>query len=272
MAVPVAIKGKNKIISHFKNSGHPFWRVYPTSDPRSLISYNFTIEKLDKSLAVLQDVIDNIDPAGIYSLETFEKADDKKYSKPDTSISFCLETESAVVTGTGILQPAQQKEMFSPASLKDQLELVKENARLQIECSIYKDKYEQSVKKIAELEVEITELEDELDELEGEEEEEENELAKLAGDPMKNAFANLIKEHGGVIIERFAGGKLKDDAEIDPTKVAGIPPINMPDIETILQRLHAKDEQLQYHLYKLMQIAEQRPATFKVLIGKLETY
>lgn len=282
----ISIRGKEKVLSHYKNVNQPYWKLYNVSDLKTPIQQFVTgrDKKIDTPLRFLNDILDSIDPNGTYVLDTYEYSDDKsnqqRFLKPDTSICFTLSDTATApqVNGTEVKRPTFDS---SPASLKDHIDLIKENAKLSMECSLYKSRYEDCLKEISELKSEIDELNDELEDYEEEEEEQEQESVAGTQPPknMEEALSRLMTEHGGVLIENLMSKGVKGDpgkSDISGDDDEGEIKVNgsgdMPDMNTIVTELQRYDPNFQKHLYKLMLIAQQKPSTFKMFLSKLENF
>lgn len=260
----VSIKGKDKILKHFSDNKFPFWRLALAEDARSVIAQNFEITDMRKSFETLKDVIDNIEPSNIYILESYKKTDEKRYTKPDTSVNFIID-ESATVGNTKV-EPVKD---YTPASLKSSLELIETNAKLSSEIGILKFQLEQANKTITELNSHIVDLEEELDELE---EGGEGDINGMGGTPMERALSKLLEENGATIIENFMPKK-NGESKLNPeVKITGLKEgdAQMPDFNVCIDILKQHDVQLHYHLYKLVLIAQQMPGTFKTLLKKID--
>ncbi len=290
----VSLRGKEKVISHYTNTNDPFWKLYTISDKTPLQQYTsgkgIGKDAMVKSTSFLNDILDAIDPSGTYILHTFsatENTEPQRFIKPNTALCFCLSDETIEIQSTGDEKNNSPKERYnsSPASLKDHIELIKENAKLSMECSLYKTRYDESLTKISKLEAEIEELEDILEEYEEDDEDEKGE--GVAGTPKtyEEALSKIIVEHAPVILENFMSKGVKDPLkdesmegsdldleEEEEIKINGIPGSSIPEMEFIITELHKKDPNLQRHLYKLMLIAQQKPATFSAFINKLENF
>lgn len=278
----VSIRGKEKVITHFKNAGNSHWKLYNAADSKSPLQTCLNVKDVPTSLEFLNEILDNIDPNGIYTLDTYAKNDERgeqKFLRPTTSVCFSL----SETTTTSVNSPTEEKKTFSstPASLKDHIDLIRENAKLSAECSMYKQYWEESIKKITELENLVDELEDELEEYEEEAEQEEEEKKVSGTDSapqnVEQAIAQLIKDHGGALVENIMNKGVKSDIKFDEEKEEGEIKVNgigdeMPDIHTIVSELVQKDSQFQKHLYKLLLIARQKPNTFKMFLKKLEEF
>lgn len=279
----ISIRGKDKVLAHFKNVNQPYWKLYNVSDLKTPIQQFVTgkEKKIDTPLRFLNDILDSIDPSGTYVLDTYEFSDDRqnqqRFLKPDTSICFSL-SDSAIapqVNGNETKRPSFDS---SPASLKDHIDLIKENAKLSMECSLYKSRYEDCLKEIAELKSEIDDLNEELEDYEEEEEEAEQESVSGTQPPknMEEALSRLITEHGGVLVENLMSKGVKGDPGKSEEDIPEEPKVNgsgdIPDMDVIVRELQRYDPQFQKHLYKLMLIAQQKPSTFKMFLSKLENF
>lgn len=277
----VSIRGKDNLYKHFKNVNDPHWKLYNTSDAKTPIQVCLSVKQVGQSLEYLIDIVDSIDPNGTYILDTYSIADNRgeqRFLKPNTSI--CFSINENVVEKQESVSTTKKDYLEAPASLKEHLELVRDNAKLTVEVGMYKQYWEDAKIKIAKLENEIEELEEIIDEYE----EEEEEAKAVSGDgskpipnDMNEALTQLVVEHGGAIVENLMGtgtkekvdfGNDKDEGEI---KVNGITS-EIPSVGAIIDELHQRDPLLQKHLYKLLIIAREKPHTFKIFLKKLENF
>jgi hypothetical protein len=286
MAHKVTIRGRDKILKHFETVGNPYWKLYSTTDLRSPIYQNLREKNKGDSYNMFKDFLDNLDEGNAYVLDTYTESEGKqavKFIKPSTSICFSLEetTINAEVFTGG------KETKYSSASLKGHIEVIQENAKLNVEVGIYKAEIERLTAKVAELERDITELEEELDEYEEEAEEAEH-AGNVSGVPndLQGAFAKVISENGGALIsfvtdklgiksskiegDPFANSQPVNEPERDNVTVNGVGSI--PSINEIIVSLIEIDPNLQKHLYKLLLIGKQKPEEFKGLLKMLENF
>lgn len=289
------IQNKDKLYAHFKRQETPFWKLSLYNDRRSIISSNLVEEDLENSLHIFQEICDSLDPSQMYALDMYEEARSAKGNAiPKSSISFCLSPVETV-------KEKKEKEsgMFTGSDFKKSLEIVQENARLEIQLQNYKTQNQELIEKIGKLNNYISTLEKDIEELEDELEDYENEessIGEVGKENLESVATSLLKTHGASIIEKFTGKKVElkhdegvtgeeeeEELEDDPEgeyeleeeepeddKVTMNGLSNLPSMEKIILRLQAKDKKLHEHLYKLMLIAEQKPEMFKELISYLE--
>jgi hypothetical protein len=177
----------------------------------------------------------------------------------------------------------EDKKQYKPAAnLQSEIALIRENAKLSMECELYRERFVDAQKKIVELEAYVKELEDELEEMEEEEEEEEASIAGVKPPKdMQEALSRLVVEHGGAIIENITGGKggkIKTDLKFDEqpeqeeqgeVKISGTGD-EIPDLMSVISELQARDKQFHKHMFKLLLVARQKPITFNMLLKRLE--
>lgn len=268
------IKGKDKIIKYFSRVNCPFFKLYSSESPTKVISQNVINESQESGFQEFKEALEILDSGQSYILEIFPVKQNKKGENVASldfvsSVQFSLK-DSDGSTVSGIQD--KTKVVFDNASLKDQIELIKLNAKIQVELNVYKAENDRLLGEIERLKAHIEDLEEEINEYEEECEEEEE---KISGDPLSNALAGLVKEHGGVIIESITSGKLKDklkgdENNIDPVQMGNVrEKLLTLTVEQIIEKLKTYDENLQYHLYKLLLIAEQRPYLFRSFLNKL---
>lgn len=294
----VSIRGKENILKHFTNINDPYWKLFNAKDTKTPIQTLLSVNNTVKSKQYFSELLDSLDQNGTYVLDTFTVATAKetggmKWSKPDTTTCFSLAD-----TGTALLMGDENKkktEYVAPSSMRDTIELIRENATLTVELSVFKGKWEEGQKLIKELQAEIEELNKIIDEYEEEESEEEESVGGVPKN-IEEALTGLIHAHGGTIIENLVnkgidkdpfkdnatgnseksvegeGGQENDDQEAEQEiKMNGIGN-DIPDLNSIIQELMQRDINLHKHLYKLLLIARQKPNTFKTFLHKLETF
>jgi len=263
----VAVRGKQKILDFFGKQKNPIWRLYPADDPRSIIADNYTTTDFTKASALLRDVVEYLDGDNVYTLESFKATQDKKYgTKPDNAVNFTV-SDGAVGE---IVKPAKPGESFQ-GDIKKNFDLVIENSTLRSEKGILQFKYDQLLLENQQLKKDIEELEDELDEMTADLAED-----KLNGtdseDPIKKQIASAIEKGTNLLIENF-GNMKKPENKLDPEiKINGIrdETYKKHPIEKYIELLMKADPDLHFHFYKLVQLAQQKPETFKMLLTQLE--
>lgn len=274
----ITLRGKDKLYTHFKNVNDPYWKLYNASDSKTPIQTCLSVKQVSESLKYLVDIVDSIDPDGIYILDTFSVAENKgeqRFLKPNTSLCFSI---NEAVQERIVDNKKDAVSYHQPASMKEHLDLIRDNAKLTVEVTMYKQYWEDAQKKISELENEIEELEDIIEEYEEEEEEEGVAGTQAPAKNMEEALSRLVTEHGGTIIENFMSPSTKEKVDFSneeeqkgEVKVNGVIN-NIPQINDIIEELNERDPQLQKHLYKLLIIAREKPITFKMFLKKLEDF
>lgn len=283
MAAPIAIRGKEKVLAYFKKVNNPFWKLYNTSDTKRAIQENLSNKDIAKSFGYLADLLESIESTGVYQLDTFsvkEANEAQRFITPTTSLVFSM-SESAISGETTELKSGAKWITDTPASLKDHIALVQENAKLSVEVNMHKAECMRLMEEISKLKVELDYANNLLDEYEEEDEEDEEEQGVTGtGDPknMNEAISQLISKHGGTLIEGLFGkgkSKMEDipEEETDNAEVNGIEERPMPkNITGIIEELRTHDENLFKHLYKLLQIARSQPVVFKNILTQLESF
>lgn len=298
----VSIRGKENVLKHFTKINDPYWKLYNSKDTKTPIQTLLSVNNAIKSRQHFADLLESLDTSGTYILDTFTVATSKetggmKWSKPDTTTCFAL--NEAVNNPTPLIMGDENKkktDFIAPNSLRDTIELIRENATLTVELSVYKQKLQDAINRISVLENEVNELNEELEELE-EEAEEAEEAVSGNGVPknLEEALTGLIAQHGGTLIENLMSKGVASDPFKEANKIAETPvntessPPEMgeepeqeikmngigdstPDLFTIVGELQKFDPLLSKHLYKLLLIARQKPITFKLFLNKLETF
>ena len=278
----IVIRGKDKVLDHYKSTNDPYWKLY-VSDSKSPIQQNLFEKKMDKSSQHLSEMLDSIDPNGVYVLETYsaaEKNEQQKFLRAATSTCFAL---SEGVAGTEE-KKGDNSGRGSSISTQQWLDIMRENTQLAGTIAANKIQIEHLNEKILEQASYIDELETELDEFEEFDEEEEEEEASVTGVPknMEQALGKVLVDNSDKIIDMLSGffnkggKKIEDDIpdeepeEKDPVQMSGIAETKPTTIAAVCEELKKHDPKLFKHLYKLVLVAEQKPDIFKMFLTKLE--
>lgn len=302
------IKGREKLLKHFKNVNEPWWKLYNASDMRTPIQVqlNKKTNSIVTSEGYLTDLLDSVDPSGTFVLETFGlQQADEGFKRPSTSMSFTLNEQYGASEPEEKVSGTKSVPGFTgQLGIREHVALINENAKLSAECETWKSKYNDILKKNIELENLVEELEDEIEELEEELEElEEGGEKKEGTERLIGAVTKVVEEHGGTLVEHFTGKKGKGGSQVhgmpdeeeeeyeeehisgqennseesesneeegEDVAMNGI--TQLPEIPEIIEELKKHDAKLQRHLFKLLLIAQQKPNTFKILLGKIEDF
>lgn len=293
-AAAPTIYGKEKIIKWFEHTNEPYWKLY-TIEGKSPIQKNTDIRDINKSLTFFKEMLDTISEKQVYIIDTFgikEEQDkkDHRFIHPSNSIAFTLDENYGVaptISGTGQQNNSQERSNHSQGiNMGSYLNIMQENSDLKVNLNYYKNLYEKAEQENKLLHKEIEELESEIEALEDElEEQEEEAMAGTTG--VEGALADLIQKHGGTVIENLVNknkkGKLTleeipeeingdedEEAEDGNIEMNGIAEGNVKTMEDVVRELRKHDPNLFKHLYMLLNIAEKKPSTFKMLLSQLE--
>lgn len=274
MALSPLINGRDNVLKHFKATKHSIWKLYNANDTKSPMQ-TFISTKPTDALSALVEMLDVLNPAGSYILDTFLPlpGGDKNYVRADTSVPFTL----AEVQQEKAMQGTGQQLNYTPA-FGDHIKLIQDNARIAAELEYTKRLYSDSCQECARLENELKVANNLLDSYEAEDDEEEEQAMSGVPKNAEEAIAKLITENGGTIIEHFLGKDkegLKDELKMPGNQqqpVNGIDKSKMPDLNVIIQILLQQDRDLHEHLYKLALIAQQKPKQFKYFLDQLDKF
>lgn len=283
MATPI-IRGRDKLYKHFQSANHKLWKLYNASNLKSPIQVQTNLKlKFEDSETLLANVIESLEPTGVYILDTFsivDKGGEQRFIQPDTSICFSL-SDSEPMNGAGTGAKSDNIGFKAGIELNDHISVIKENAVLSSQRDYFKKCYEDGLQEILRLKNELNIAESLLDEYEEEdEEEEEGEQQSVSGIPasIEASIAKVIAENGGTILENLMSKGVKNELKIETEEednepqINGVDVQNIPDVYTLTEMLQKYDPKLKEHLYKLLLIAQQKPNTFKTFLNRLEGF
>lgn len=238
-----------------------------------------------------------------------KKKQAQQFIMPQAEFVFCLERSPnaalpPVISGVTGNVSNPQPQMVNPymvnpsqqIGLSDHIQLISAKAKAESDCEYYKQVITDQARTIVELERENADLDAEVEELiekvneleEALESEAEGEEGAIKGTPdtMESVVAGLLKDHGGVIIENLVsrgGIKGAEDitfedtdkpGETDKKTVSGITDSTFESvtIEQLNNEMLLLNKNWKKHLYKMVLIGKQKPATFKMFMLRLENY
>ncbi len=274
MAIPITIRGTDKLLRQFNEQANPFWRIL--AQDKSVVFQNTNEANLKDSYEKLQGILENLSQTNIYYLQLY-KTTDKKFTAPFANISFVLSEEGEpTMNGTGTKEKEDVYKGADRASFNRELELIKENAILRQEKAILEIRLTEQQEANRLLKDEIKDLEEELDEIDEEDEAAEEQEKAAVGNPLMAVAAELLKNHGPMMMENLMskgvrGGPPVEEPLQDNVKVSGLESEALT-LYQVVDELEARDDKLYTHLHKLLLIARQKPMTFKYFLSQLEKF
>jgi len=267
--ISVSYFGLSNVLEHFDKQKNPFWKVYLSTDARSVLSTNFDVPDFSKSKQLLRDVISNVNGSNVYTLETYKNLESKKSNVPDTSVTFMLSEQK--MNGT----PAEyEPQKYDSNAMKDKIELIHQNAALISEIGILKFQIDFLQRENLALKSNLVDLETELNNANADLDDIEEEEEKESVGTMQSAIAGLIQKHGAEIIGSFVASKAVKEKLSPEVKISGFNDANDKSgnytLQQLLTELDKADKHLHYHLYKLVLISQQQPDLFKLFMDKLD--
>lgn len=289
-------KGKRDAITAFshQNKSFPIWKMHDVGK-KIIVDSNLHEQNPDKSTELLKNAFEKLTPGCLYCLSLY-KSGRRSHGKENSSITF-MNDDSEKVGAAEEKQTAQptkiayENTIQPPAAserigLSEHIALIQSKAGAEAKLMYMEGIVSDQTKYIAELEAELKKCEEEIEELENEietleEAEEEEEAEAVAGTEkvtLESALAGLIKENGGLVIENLFNKGLKEDIgiteETDNATVNGITSdlYERYSVEALNVEMLTLNPQWKKHLFKLVQIGQQKPNTFRMLLKKLEDY
>lgn len=296
--MPNYIKGKDNALTSFNKTRDilPLWKIHDSTKSH-VVNSNLDNSDPDQSLELFKKCLNKLDPECMYTVSLFKRGR-KSHGAANASYTFLNDSEEHALSGMKNvapneikLQPPQQVPTYEntiqpPApgeriGLSDHIRLIQDNATAQAKLMYLEGIISDQAKTISVLESEIKELEDENDwlqnELEEAGEEEEESVSGTETPTLESALAGLIKENGAAIMENLMSKKMTEDVSISETDNATVNGITADlltrySIDDLNKEMLRQDKEWHKHLFKLTQIAQQRPIMFKALILKLESF
>ncbi len=273
MASAPTIRGKDNLLKHFKATKQAHWKLYNDADKKTPVQVYLpggNNVKVADSITALTEILDVLDPTGVYILDTYLPGSDKNFVRPETSIIFSLSEAQQN-------QPIQDQSKalsgvnnYSP-DFSQHIKLIQDNAYLKAENDIKTQKLSEALQEVARLKNENDVLEDTILNYENEEDDEKEEEEKkgMFGNmppSINEALAKLITEKGGMMIEGMFAKKIPTPNSVQ---------INGTDDENklyiaVCSELKNHDPKIIPHLQKLFLIAQSMPAIFQNIIQSLE--
>lgn len=269
------IFGRDAIVKHFKDSKRAHWKLYNASNVKSPVMIKTDQKNVAHSLAAFSDLIESIDPNGVYILDLFvqENGQDRQYFTPETSIPFTLvdRADNESIAANNSYQPAMAGTGQYTPEFGEHIALIKANAQLSAENDYSRTQLADALDQNNKLIIENGVLEERVEELENGDEEEEKEDGIFSGLPanINQSLANLIEKKGPMILENMFAS---DNANNYTKPINGSPVEEDANIYEIVKRLKKHDPQIEEHLLKLLGIAEHMPDTFKDIMSNLDNW
>lgn len=264
MAQSPTIKGRENLLKHFQATKAAHWKLYNAFDTKVCIMQCNSTMKPAESEKILIEFLDIIDTNGVYILDTFMVTDtkDKSLIRPETTICFTLQERVNFEAPKNLTE--NRTSGYTP-EFGEHIRLIQDNAKLKAD-------YDYSCVKLANALADVHRLENEikiLENFEEEEDEEEEEQGMLGNSNVKDEFyrvaIGLLKENAPLVIQKFTGLKASEVGAVQPTGTA-----EQTQLLVLFQKLKKCDPNIHKHLHQLLDIAEQQPAIYEMIINKLE--
>jgi len=263
----IQFRGKKSVLKQFESLKMPVWRLYNIDEQKSPFA-KYEGKILAAANKELSEVLDNIEPTGIYMIDAFypiNTKEEKNYHLPDAQMIFTLEEKRRVEIGKDKEDVQQRVSVYSP-EFEDHIKLIKQNAELKAERDYYAKCYNESVEEVARLEQEIKIKDEELDSIE--------EDADISGTPeaeklsFQDVITGLLHKHGDKLVDSLVSKKLRD------TSYTPNPAVQMngtnENLLKIIEELRKHDANIERHLFLLLQLAVQDTDLFNGMLGQLE--